>query len=103
MQDNGALASFNISNNYRSGYGDGRGSQEFIRPIANVLKTNTSITEINLSQNELNAEAAKVLSDGIKDANGALASLDVSNNRIDENQKAKIKQICASKSIKCTL
>jgi len=34
---------------------------------------------------------------------GVLASLTISNNRIGSEQEAKIKQICAGKSIKCTL
>jgi hypothetical protein len=34
---------------------------------------------------------------------GALASLMISNNQIGSEQEAKIKQICAGKSIKCTL
>jgi hypothetical protein len=34
---------------------------------------------------------------------GSLASLDISRNRIGDEQEAKIEQICAGKSIKCTL
>jgi hypothetical protein len=33
---------------------------------------------------------------------GALASLTISSNQIGSEQEAKIKQICAGKSIKCT-
>ena len=34
---------------------------------------------------------------------GSLASLDISGNNIGDEQEAEIKQICAGKSIKCTL
>ena len=98
----GALARLDLSGNYTVARYSFHDSPGFIRPIAAALKTNTTITDLNLSNNNLNAEAAKILSEDIQD-NGALASLDVSNNRIDENQKAKIEQICARKSIKCTL
>jgi hypothetical protein len=36
-------------------------------------------------------------------ASGSLASLDISDNNIGDEQEAKIKQICAGKSIKFTL
>ena len=35
--------------------------------------------------------------------NGGLASLTISSNKIGSDQQAKIKQICAGKSIECTL
>ena len=59
-------------------------------------------TELNFSGQKLKAGDAVLLASDIHD-NGALASLDVSRNDIGGAQKAKIKQICASKSIKCTL
>jgi hypothetical protein len=37
------------------------------------------------------------------EANGSLASLAISDNWIGSEQEAKIKQICAGKSIKCAL
>ena len=49
------------------------------------------------------AEAATVLSDGIKDAKGALASLNISGNNISSDQEAKVRKICADKSIECAL
>jgi hypothetical protein len=42
-------------------------SPDFIRPIASALKTNTSITELNLSGNNLNAEATGIFSKDMKD------------------------------------
>ena len=164
--DSGALAKLDLSNNYHSGdtSNSGKGSEEFIRPIASMLKTNPSIKEINLAGNNLNAEAGRIFSQDIHD-NGALASLDLSNNitgahgqregvtalsvalkanttitslniasnylgvavenvvtlsdaiqdmgalaslnisdnRISSDQQANIRKICAEKSIKCTL
>ena len=46
----------------------------------------------------------EIISD-IRDINdsGSLASLTISNNKIGSEQEAKIKEICAGKSIKCTL
>ena len=68
---NGALARVDLSGNNKYS----SNSPDFIRPIANALKANTSITEINLSKNCLNAEAATILSGGIKDAKGALVKM----------------------------
>jgi Ran GTPase-activating protein (RanGAP) involved in mRNA processing and transport len=82
MKDMGSLARVDLSGNN----GRQAASPDFIRPIANALKTNTSITEINLSNSSLNAEAAKVLSDGIKDARGSLSNLHIGCNKIPEEQ-----------------
>ena len=103
--DRGALAKLDISSNYDAdpfGNHKSKGSEEFIRPIASMLKTNRTIKEINLAGNKLNAEAARILSQDIQD-NGALASLNISDNHISSDQQATIKKICAEKSIKCTL
>ena len=72
----GALVKLDISGNYRcmTRANDSHQSEEFIRPIASMLKANTSITDLDLSKNNLNAEAAKILSEDIQD-NGALAKL----------------------------
>ena len=58
--------------------------------------------ELNISNNFLKAEGAKILVPALE-ANGSLASLTISNNRIGSEQEAKIKQICAIQSITCTL
>ena len=71
------MASLDLSNNYKSynpNYTDSYKSEEFIRPIAAMLKTNRSIKEINLAGNNLNAEAGRIFSQDIQD-NGALAFL----------------------------
>ena len=50
-----------------------------------MLKTNTSLKELNLAGNKLNAEAARIFSQDIHD-NGALASLDISNNKLTKGK-----------------
>jgi hypothetical protein len=160
FEGNESLSKLNLSSNYDGPYS---GSPAFIRPITNALKTNTTITELDLSKNKLNFDAAKILSEDIQDMGslskldlsgngiggssnaspdamtalgaslvasgivdlnisknnlkakdiagfaehlkdmGSLASLDISDNNIGDEQEAKIKQICAGKSIKCTL
>ena len=73
----GALAKLDMSSNYKNmGYRESssKGSEEFIRPIASMLKTNRTIKELNLAGNNLNAEAARIFSQDIHD-NGALAFL----------------------------
>ena len=83
--DSGALAKLDISSNYdgnpSSMFGKDEGSEEFIRPIAAMLKTNKTIKELSLAGNNLNAEAARIFSQDIHD-NGALARLDLSHNYI---------------------
>ena len=73
-----------ISSNYKGEYvygkGYSKGSEEFIRPIAAMLKTNTCLKEINLAGNNLNAEAARIFSQDIQD-NGAMSRLDMIFNR----------------------
>ena len=76
-RDSGALAKLDLSNN---NWEDNK-SPDFIRPIATMLKTNTSLKELNLAGNNLNAEAGRIFSEGLHD-NGALASLDISNNNL---------------------
>ena len=86
------MAKLDISFNYNSGedpYYSGdpsKASEDFIRPIASMLKTNWSIKEVNLAGNNLNAEAARIFSQDIHD-NGALASLDISNNKLTQGEQ----------------
>jgi Ran GTPase-activating protein (RanGAP) involved in mRNA processing and transport len=70
-----SLSKLDISDNYfHSIHNDSQGSEEFIEPIATMLKTNTSITELNISNNNLNANAARIFSEAIRD-NGSLSKL----------------------------
>ena len=59
-------------------------------------------TELDLSGQDLRDGDAVLIVSDISDM-GSLASLTISNNRIGSEQEAKIKEICAGKSIKCTL
>jgi hypothetical protein len=81
IQDMGSLSRLDLSGNNEYG----SDSPGFIRPIASALKTNTSITELSLSGNKLNAEAAEILSGGIQDSR-SLSSLNILKNMIGEEQ-----------------
>jgi hypothetical protein len=70
FRDRGSLSKLDLSGNNNTG----SKSPDFIRPIASALKTNTSITELNLSRNRLNAEATVILSKDMKDM-GSLSKL----------------------------
>ena len=67
----------------------------------------TTMTEADFSGKKLGAAGAQILaafmSTKLFEAKGSLASLDISDNRIGDEQQAKIKEICAGKSIKCAL
>jgi hypothetical protein len=69
------ITRLNISGNYsvdfESRYHD---SAKFIEPIASMLKTNSVITKLNVSLNNLNEKACKILAQGIK-GNGTLEEL----------------------------
>ena len=58
--------------------------------------------ELDVSSQKLDPEDAQQLAGFVK-ANGSLTSLTISNNKIGSEQEAKIKEICAGKSIKCAL
>ena len=60
----------------------GSKSPDFIRPIASALKTNTSITDLNISGNRLNAEATGIFSKDMKDM-GSLSKLTWSGENYD--------------------
>eukprot|EP00935_MAST-01C_sp_MAST-1C-sp1_P000186 g186.t1 len=82
------MTKLDISSNYKPeegltlrAQGYSNKSAEFIKPIAEMLKTNTTVTELNVSSNWLNAEAGRVLSDAIS-ANRALTTLNMSANKL---------------------
>lgn len=80
-KDNGAMTKLDIRSNYKNkeGMGYSYKSEEFITPIAEMLKTNTMITELNVSSNWLNLEAVRILSDAIR-SNMSLTSVNILNN-----------------------
>ena len=73
IQDNGALAKLDLSNN-QLGLKDGNYLTEGAAALSAALKTNSTIKELNLASNYINAEAARIFSQDIQD-NGALAKL----------------------------
>jgi hypothetical protein len=68
---------------------------------------NTTMPEADFSGKKLGAAGAQILAAfmGRKffQDKGSLASLDISDNNIGDEQGAIIKEICAGKSIKCAL
>ena len=59
----------------------GRSNKSAINAWADALKTNSTLLELNLAKNDMRADDAKVFAGGVS-ANGALTSLNVSNNSI---------------------
>ena len=88
------MAKLDISSNYEHPWEDDKstGSEEFIRPIASMLKTNKTIKELSLAGNNLNAEAGRIFSQDIHD-NGALAFLTM------HKYKLPIKEIKTAKEL----
>ena len=73
----GALSKLDASDNHMFGKKDKAG----ITAWADALKANTSITELNLARNGINANDTKILAPAISD-NGALSSLNLSSNKL---------------------
>jgi hypothetical protein len=63
-----AMTRLNLSNNGIGGQVDEPG----VHALANMLKNNTTLKEINISSNRLDEECAQILAPAIKD-NGALS------------------------------
>ena len=102
QDDKGPLSKLNLSSNF-SGYPSD--SPAFIRPITNALKTNTTITELDLSNNKLNSVAAKILSEDIQDR-GQLSSANLLGNWIGVEQAQallKIKEVKPGLTTLCGL
>jgi hypothetical protein len=75
IHDMGALSRLNASNNNMFGKRDKSG----ITAWADSLKASTSITELNLAGNKINAADTKILAPAIADM-GAMTSLDLASN-----------------------
>jgi hypothetical protein len=102
LQDSGSLSKLDISGNRICGL-DERGNGTYdASGLAALTNSIGNLKELNISNNSLKAEGAKVLVPALE-ANGPLVSLDISDNNIGNEQEAKIKQICAGKSIKFRL
>jgi hypothetical protein len=77
IKDNRALSMLDASDNSMFVGSDKTG----VTAWAAALKASTSITELNLARNSINADDAKILAPAISD-NGALTALDLSQNDI---------------------
>jgi hypothetical protein len=75
--DNRALSKLDASDSGMFGKKDKAG----ITAWADALKANTSITELNLARNKINANDTKVLAPAISD-NGAMTSLNLASNSL---------------------
>ena len=94
--DSGALASLTFNG----------GIQTWKWEEGEVVTINTTMKEADFSNKKLGPAGAQILASFIErkffQDNGALASLDISRNFLGA-EGAKLMQICAGKSIKCTL
>jgi hypothetical protein len=69
------MTRLNLSDNSIGGHFDEPG----VHALADMLKNNTILKEINISSNSLDEECAQILAPAIKD-NGAISSLNLANN-----------------------
>ena len=72
------------------------------KALSSALKANSILTELDLSSNSFgpsNTEAFITEFAVGLGANGALATLDMSENFINDNQESNLKSMCSSKSI----
>jgi hypothetical protein len=72
------------------------GSTDGSQALSNALKGNTTLEELNVSSNDLQADDARIRADGIID-NGALSVTNVMGNRIPKEQLVKLQEIMRSK------
>jgi Ran GTPase-activating protein (RanGAP) involved in mRNA processing and transport len=93
----GALSKLDASDNSMFG----KDSKTGITAWADVLKATTSITELNLARNGINANDTKILASAISD-NRALLQLDMSDNLLSTENERAIAKLCDSKGITVT-
>jgi hypothetical protein len=79
LSDNGALSKLDASGNAMFGC---RGDTTGVTAWAAALRASTSITELNLARNNINADDARALAPVIGN-NEALTSLDISDNKLN--------------------
>jgi hypothetical protein len=86
---------------FNGGVTDWRGNE------GDPVTIDTTMTKADFSGKKLGTSGAQILaafmSTKLFEAKGSLASLTISDNNIGDEQQAKIKEICAGKSIKCAL
>ena len=77
-------------------------SPDAMAALGSALKS-SAVADLNIAKNDLHVKDMPGFTAAIRDTQ-ALASLTISeNNKIGSAELEKIKQACASKSIKCTL
>jgi hypothetical protein len=77
----GAMTELNLSDNGIGGHDDEPG----VHALADMLKSNTTLKEFNISSNSLDEECAQILAPAIKD-NGVISSLNLLLNNIGIDQ-----------------
>ena len=75
----GALVKLDVSGHDMFGYDDKSG----IQALANAIKTNLSLLELNLAKNDMDTDDTKIFADGMR-TNGTLTSLNISGNNIGQ-------------------
>ena len=63
-----------------------------------AIKENTVLKELSMASNGFSSKDAPIIADSIS-ANGALASLDLSQNSIPDSEASQIKTACEAKKI----
>jgi hypothetical protein len=81
LDGNGAITRLNLSDNGKGGHNDEPG----VHALADMLKSNTTLKEFNISSNSLDKECAQILAPAIKD-NGAILSVNLLKNSIGVDQ-----------------
>ena len=94
------MSKLDISRNQICGVGNYR--HRNLAGLVALTKSIGNLKELSISSNSLLDEGARILVPALE-ASRSLASLDISDNHIGDEQEAKIKQICTGKSIKFTL
>ena len=69
-----------------------------MQALSDMLKGNTVLTDLDMSENYMDDTDAKIFSEGISD-NGALIKLNIRNNQIGADQERDLRRICVAGGI----
>ena len=75
----------------------GKKDKSGVEALAAMLRVNSTITNLSIAQNKLNANDTKILAPAIQD-NGALASVNVMGNKLGKEELAKLQVIMKAHS-----
>jgi Ran GTPase-activating protein (RanGAP) involved in mRNA processing and transport len=95
VQNHRAVSRLNLSGNVIGGW---PASPAAMTALGAALKVNGTITELNISENDLKAKDIPGFAENLND-NGALTSVDIRGNDIGSEQEGALKCICDLKSI----